>query len=66
MVLGNFFTDIQKLKDQGNSAEELISAKEIIRRAYIVNSSVDRIEQHYVGVNYSSTDMMLNSCLVMK
>ena len=41
-----------EVEGSGNSDEELISAKEIIRRANIVNSSVDRMEQHYVGVNY--------------
>ena len=41
-----------EVEGSGNSNEELISAKEIIRRANIVNSSVDRLEQHYVGVNY--------------
>ena len=41
-----------EVEGSGNSREELISAKEIIRRANIVNSSVDRLEQHYVGVNY--------------
>lgn len=33
----------------GNS---LVSAKEIVRRANIVNSTVDELNQHYFGVNY--------------
>ena len=29
-----------------------MSAKEIVRRANIVNSTVDELNQHYFGVNY--------------
>ena len=34
------------------TSSNLISAKEIIRRANIVNSTVEQLNQHYVGVNY--------------
>ena len=41
-----------EVEGTGNLNDELVSAKEIIRRANIVNSSVDKLEQHYVGLNY--------------
>ena len=34
------------------TSSNLISAKEIVRRANIVNSTVEQLNQHYVGVNY--------------
>ena len=34
------------------TGSSLISAKEIVRRANIVNSTVDELNQHYFGVNY--------------
>jgi phosphate-selective porin len=37
---------------EGKGANGLISAKEIIRRANVSNSTVNEFEQHYLGFNY--------------
>jgi phosphate-selective porin len=37
---------------EGKGANGLVSAKEIIRRANVSNSSVNEFEQHYLGLNY--------------
>jgi phosphate-selective porin OprO/OprP len=37
---------------EGKGANGLISAKEIIRRANVSNSTVNEFEQHYLGLNY--------------
>ena len=34
------------------AGSSLVSAKEIVRRANIVNSTVDDLNQHYLGINY--------------
>jgi len=41
-----------KVEGSGAADVDLVSAKEIVRRANISNSSVDELSQNYFGVNY--------------